>query len=96
MFPNADRVVMETDLPGAPGGVCRMWAEEQNIQSLERTDILRGRYLHYARVNNITLPEIRKDRFLFFAGMDSPGGTIITAQDRSVQVWVEHWLINYC
>lgn len=89
-------VVKETDVLGAPDGMCRMWAEEQNIRSLERMDILRGQYLHYAHVNNITLPEIKKSRFLFFAGVDSPGGTIITAQDRSIQVWVEHWLSNYC
>ena len=79
---------MAADILGTPDNMCALWAEEENARSRERADLLRGQYLQYAHVNNVTLPEIKKNRFLYYAGVDSPGGTIITAQDRSVKVWV--------
>ena len=79
-----------------PDDMCGRWAEQQNIKSRERTHLLRGRYLQLAHLSNVTLPEIRKHRFLYFPGMDSPGGTIITAQDRNIKVWVGLSIDNQC
>lgn len=73
--------------------VCNVWAKEQNLKSQERMASLKGQYLRYAQENNVTLPELKKSRFLFYAGMDSPGGTIITAQDHSIKYLME-WCLQ--